>query len=322
VNRLRLLTWPAYINPLTLRQFESEYGVPVELEIVPSAADLVARMRSSGPAVDVLCPPDYAVRELHALNRLHHLDRARLPNLMHLEAHFRYGRRHDPEGLLSVVKDWGTTGYMYRTDRLHQEPRSWADFWELAEEFSGSVTVLDSPAEVIGAALKMRGRSYNASAAEDLAEARSDLLRLKPHLLAFETDYKPLLAAGKAFLALGWNGDAAALKEQGIPIQYVVPSEGSQLWEDDWAIAANAPALDAAYLFLDFVLRPEVAAQEARYTRYATANRAARALLEDELQHDSSIYPSDEVLANLEAGQPLDEPAQARRDQLWREIRG
>ena len=99
--------------------------------------------------------------------------------------------------------------------------------------------MLDSPGEVIGAALKMRGHSYNASSPNLLAEARDDLLNLKPHLLAFETNYKPLLTSGKACLALGWNGDAAALIAQDIPIQYVIPSEGSQIWEDDWAIAVR-----------------------------------------------------------------------------------
>ena len=151
---------------------------------------------------------------------------------------------------------------------------------------SGRVTVLDSPGEVIGAALKLRGHSYNASSPGQLAEARHDLLALKPHLLAFETNYKPLLATGKACLSLGWNGDAAALIAQGLPIRYVVPSEGSQIWEDDWAIAAGAPNAELAHIFLNFLLRPEIAAQEARYTRYATGNRAALELLDDEMRND------------------------------------
>src|SRR5919108_4443055 len=128
---------------------------------------------------------------------------------------------------------------MYSTDMIYETLRSWADFWRLAEKLSGCVTVLDSSGEVIGAALKMRGHSYNASSPEALAGARDDLLVLKPHLLSFETNYKPLLASGKACLSLGWNGDAAALIAQGIPIRYVVPREGSQIWEDDWAISAG-----------------------------------------------------------------------------------
>jgi spermidine/putrescine transport system substrate-binding protein len=322
VTSLRLLTWPDYINPVTLQQFEREHGVRVDLEIVPSAAELVARMQARDPGLDLLCPPDYAVRELGSQGRLHLLDHTRLPNLGNLEARFQHGRAHDPQSRVSIIKDWGTTGFMYRTDRIHESPQSWGDFWRLAEKFPGEVTVLDSHGEVIGAALKMRGYSYNASGEEELAVAHRDLLRLEPCLRAFETNYKPLLASGEACLALGWNGDAAALRAEAVPIRYVVPSEGSQIWEDDWAIAKSAPQLELAHLFLDFVLRPDVAAQEARYTRYATGNRLALGLLEDQVRNDPSTYPPDEVLRKLEAGAPVDPESQKRRDDLWADVRG
>lgn len=320
-KQLTLLTWPDYINPVTLEQFESEFGARVNLEIVPSAVELIERMTSDGPAPDVLCPPDYAVRELGARGRLAALDHAKLSNFEHLEKRFQIGRPHDPNSQVSIIKDWGTTGFMIRTDRIDETPEFWADFWRLAEKFSGRVTVLDSPGEVIGAALKMRGHSYNASSTDLLADARNDLLDLKPHLLAFETNYKPLLISGDACMALGWNGDAAALTAQGVPIKYVVPGEGSQVWEDDWAIAADAANPELAHTFLNFVMRPEVAAQEARYTRYATGNHSALALLNDEMRNDPSTYPPEAIVQKLEAGMPLDEDGQKRRDELWKVVR-
>jgi len=319
---ITLLTWPDYIDPQTLQQFESEFDVQVALDIVPSAVELIERMQTRNPGVDVLVPPDYAVRELNAQGRLLKLDHSQLPNLEHLESRFYHGRAHDSESLVSVIKDWGTTGFMYRTDMIHEAPASWADFWRLAEKVSGRVTVLDSPGEVIGAALKMRGHSYNAFSRDELAAAREDLLKLKPHLLAFETNYKPLLASGKSYLSLGWNGDAAALIAQGMPIRYVVPSEGSQIWEDDWAIAAEAPHAHLAHIFLNFVLRPDVAAQEARYTRYATGNHSAWKSLDKEMRNDPSTYPSQGLLTKLEAGMPVDAAGQQRRDELWTEVRG
>jgi len=323
---LTILTWPDYINPETLRTFESEFDAIVQLDVVPSAVELIERMQdnagaSKGSGVDVLVPPDYAVRELNGPGRLAALDHSLLPNLEHLEPRFRKGRPHDPESRFSLIKDWGTTGFMFRSDMIPEEAKSWADFWALAEKYSRHVTVLDSPGEVIGAALKMRGQSYNASSADALALAREDLLLLKPHLLGFETNYKPLLSSGEVWLSLGWNGDAAALIGAGLPVKYVVPVEGSQIWEDDWAIAADAPNPALAHTFLNFVMRPEVAAQEARYTRYATGNRSALELLDDEMCNDPSTYPPAEVLQKLEAGMPLDDEGRQRREKLWKEIR-
>ena len=321
-ERLSLLIWPDYVDPATLQAFERETGIRVELQIIPSAVELVERMSNGARPPDVLTPPSYAVQPLDEKARLAPLDHARLPNLRHLEPRFLRGRAHDPESRLSIIKDWGTTGFMYRIDKVSEFPKSWADFWLLAERYSGHVSVLDSPGEVIGAALKMRGHSYNSTDADELAQARRDLLQLKPHLLCFETNYRPLLASGAAWLSIGWNGDAAALQAEGLPVWYVIPSEGSQIWEDDWAIAAGASNLIAAHAFLDFLLRPEIAAREARYTRYATGNRTALALLDESIREDPSTYPSQEVIDKLEAGMPLDPKGQARRRALWEEVRG
>jgi spermidine/putrescine transport system substrate-binding protein len=320
-DRITLLIWPDYVDPATLTAFEHETGVGVNVEIFPSAVALLDRMRDGSRPPDVLTPPSYAVVQLAKSGRLARLDHSRLPNLHHLEPRFLLGRPHDPESRLSIIKDWGTTGFMYRIDKIPELPKSWEDFWRLAEKYSGRVTVLDSPGEVIGAALKMRGRSYNASGGRELADARLDLLRLKPHLLCFETNYRPLLASAEAWLSLGWNGDAVALKAEGVPVWYVIPSEGSQIWEDDWAIAAHARNPSAAHAFLDFLLRPAIAAQEARYTRYATANRSAVALLDNATRQDPSTYPPDELIRKLEAGMPIAADGQQRRKALWEEIR-
>ena len=156
MNTLTLLTWPDYINPKTIEQFESEFSVKVHLDIVPSAVELIERMKSGGPVPDILCPPDYAVRELDAEDLLAVLDHTKLSNLEHLDGRFQLGRAHDPQSRISIIKDWGTTGFMIRTDKIHESPQSWSDFWKLSEKFSGRVTVLDSPGEVIGAACVRR----------------------------------------------------------------------------------------------------------------------------------------------------------------------
>lgn len=319
---LTLLTWPDYLSPEGIAEFEAEFEIALELEIVGSADELLARMRSPGPGPDLLCPPDYAVRQLKGEGLLLTLDRRRLPNLAHLAPEFQSGRPHDPDTEISVIKDWGTTGYMVCTDLIAEPGSSWADFWALAERNSGRVSLLDSQSEVIGAALKLRGHSYNAEDGPALAEARQELLRLRPTIGFFETGYRPLLESGQAVLALGWNGDAASLKAAGLPMAYVIPEEGSQIWEVDWAIAAGASNPEAAHQFIDYQLRPEVAAREAAFTHYATPNATALKQLGVEARADPATYPSKEVMARLEYGMPLTAEGAIRRAALWAEIRG
>jgi spermidine/putrescine transport system substrate-binding protein len=316
--RLTLLTWPDYISPSTLQAI-GDLGFEVALEFVPGAAQMIERMRAPAPHPDLLVPPDYAVRTLAAEGRLLPLHHSLLPNLRFLDPDFLAGRDHDPQSRFSVPKDWGTTGYLLRADRVSGPARSWADFWALAESagHAGRVTVLDSPGEVLGAALKLRGRSYNASDPAALAGARQDLGRLRQGLHSLTTDYKGLLASGEVDLALGWNGDAVSLARSGVRVEYVLPEEGSQLWEDDWAIARDAADPVAAHRFLDFLLRPDVAAEEAAHTGYATPNRAGRARLPAEQRDDPAIYPPMEIRRRLEYGQPHEPEAEKRRQELW-----
>jgi spermidine/putrescine transport system substrate-binding protein len=319
---LVLLTWPDYLSLEGIAEFEAEFDLALELEIVASADELLARMRRPGPAPDLLCPPDYAVRQLQTERLLLTVDKRKLPNLSHLAPEFQLGRPHDPKGEVSVIKDWGTTGYLVRTDLVAEPGRSWADFWNLAERHPGRVSLLDSQSEVIGAALKLRGHSYNAEDEPALAEARQELLRLKPTIGYFETGYRPLLESGQVVLALGWNGDAASLKAAGLSLAYVIPEEGSQIWEIDWAIAAGAPNPAEAHNFIDYQLRPEVAAREAAFTRYATPNASAFEQLDPRIRTDPGTYPSEEVMARLEYGMPLTPTGARRRAVLWAEIRG
>jgi LysM repeat protein len=109
MKQFTLLTWPDYIAPKTISDFENEFGAKVNLEIVPSAVELVERMMTGSSSVDVLCPPHYAVRELGAANRLAVLDHTKLTNEIHLDRRFKAGRPHDPRGQVSIPKDWGTT---------------------------------------------------------------------------------------------------------------------------------------------------------------------------------------------------------------------
>jgi spermidine/putrescine-binding protein len=310
---LRILIWPDYLAPENVRRFEAEFNLTVQLDIIPSAVELVQKVVNGDTPTDVICPPDYAVRELDRDNRLLVLERVRLPNLKNIAPEFLLGRAHDPETQVSVPKDWGTTGFMYREDKIEERPTSWREFWRLAGKYSGKVTVLNSAAEVIGAALKMRGHSYNSMNGEELRQARSDLLALQPHV-RFETNYRPLLISGQIWMALGWNGDAFVLKSNNIPVRYVVPLEGSQKWEDDWAIPTNARDVDMAYEFINFMLNADVALREARYTGYATPNQKAYEELEESVRNDPSVYPPTEIMEKLEWGLPEGREGQVSRD--------
>ena len=98
-------------------------------------------------------------------------------------------------------------------------------------------------------------------------------------------------------VAMTWSGDyaqaAARAKEAGIDIElrYTMPKEGSALWVDGIYIPADAPHKDNAYLFMNFLMRPDIAADIANEVRYANMNRSAREFTNPEILNDPAIYP-------------------------------
>ena len=142
--------------------------------------------------------------------------------------------------------------------------------------------------------LVMLGYSYNTDNEGSSTEAKKELLALKPHLLAItSTEYKQLLIAGKAVMALGWNGDGAAVAAKK-PAEYVVAEEGGEFWVDSYVIPVGAKNPDAAHAWIDYVYEPKINALETSYTYYGSPlkRRARRrAGSEDPQEHAPSSRP-------------------------------
>ena len=230
---------------------------------------------------------------------------------------------YDPRNRYSVAKDWGTTGFMYRKDLIKERPTTWKQFFELATgKYSGKVTVLDSSAEVIGAALKMNGHSYNTDSRSELNKARDMLLDFKDHVHSIDsTSYKTKLLNGKAVMALGWNGDAAVvgLKK---PTEYVVPAEGTEYWVDCYCIPKGTRNPDAAHAWIDFVYAPAINALETSYTYYGSPLKTAllQRALPKSILRNPDVFPPANLLRKLEINK-ITASGSRQRERIWTEFK-
>jgi len=166
------------------------------------------------------------------------------------------------------------------------------------------VAMLDSPSEVVGTVLNYLGLDPNSENAEDLAKAEALLLSIRPYVRYFHSSqYIDDLGAGEICLALGYSGDvfiaadAAAEANSGVEVGYVIPKEGALTAFDLMAIPADAPHLENAYKFIDYILQPQVTAGITNYVFYASANAAATEFVDEEVRNNPGIYPPAEVTA-------------------------
>lgn len=279
----------------------------VTYDTFESSEEMVAKLQAGAVGYDLVVPPTYAVTQLIATGLLAPLSPRYLPNRSHLAPLFR-GLAHDPEDRYTVPWQWGMTGIAWRTDRILGTPDTWATF--LQQNYRGKLTMLDDLRDVIGAFLRLRGRSLNSTDPAELAVAQADAIAAKRNLKAYlSAPVKAQLIAGDVWLAQLWNGDAAQAAREQPALSWVLPKEGSTLWIDSLVLPASAPHPRAAHEFMNFILRPEVGAAISKATGYGTPNQAAMPLLERPV-----AYPSANELAQLEIQKDL-----GRASELWDE---
>jgi spermidine/putrescine transport system substrate-binding protein len=315
-DELNIYNWAAYLNPESRKAFAREFDITTTLDFYASNEELLAKLQGGATGYDVVAPTGYAVQIVVEEGLLLQLDLSRIPNLSNVDDRF-LGLAFDPNNDHSVPKDWGTTGFMYLSEHITEEPTTWAEFYELASKYSGKYTVLDSAPEVIGSALKMHGYSYNTTDQGEIDTAVEDVIGLKPHLAAItSSEYRQMMERGDTWMALGWNGDYFYVLLEQESARYVIPEEGTEYWVDTWAIPAAAPHPNLAHEFINWILTPENQGMETNYTYYASPVEEAKQYIDEAIVNDPAIYPAEDVVANLEANNG-DPEAFEQRSQGW-----
>ncbi len=319
---LYLFNWADYMNPEILADFEQEFGVRVVEDRFASNEDLIAKLQAGGGGYDVAVPSDYAVRIMIRQGLLTRLNHANLPNLKHIAARFR-SPAYDPGNTYSVPYLWGVTGlgYSRKGTNMAGPPRSWDDVFnpDKLKRYRNRVSMLNDMREVIGAALIYRGHPPNSTDPAALAEARQVLLTQKPFLAKYDSEaYEDSLAAGETVIAHGWSGEFFQAQKDNPDIGFTVPKEGTFLFVDNLVIPRTSRNPYTAEVFINYLLRPDVAAKNAAFLRYPTPNQAALERIDPKLEGPHFRVPSGIRLYSIE---DLGAVAGRRYEQLWTELK-
>ena len=315
--------WADYVNPETYKAFTADTGVKIKKDFFVSNEELQAKLQGGARGYDLAAPTGYMVQILAESGLLEEIDWSQLPTVEKtLDERFRK-LPYDPDDKWSVPKDWGTTGFVYRTDIVNEKPTSWRDFVDLAKgPYSGKVTVLDGIPECIGSMLCMLGYSYNSEDEGEIEEAKQELIDLKPHLLAItSTEYKQMLIDGKAVMGLGWNGDGAAVAAKK-PAEYVIAEEGGEFWVDAYVIPTGAKNPTAAHAWIDYVYDPEHNAMETEYTFYGSPVKRdmLEPVMDPKVFANDDVFPPEPTLEKLEPNNVSPEGTKLR-DRAWTEFK-
>jgi len=315
-NILNVYNWSDYIAEDTIANFEKETGIKVTYDVFDSNEVLEAKLMSGNTGYDIVVPSlTFLSRQIQA-GVFQELDRSRFTNYANLDPEFMaLLAQNDPGNAHSIPYLWGTTGIGYNVEKVREAlgedapVDSWALVFEpgnLAKLKGCGVAFLDTPSEIIPPVLRYLGEEPNSFDPAVVQKVVDRLGELRPSITYFHSSqYINDLANGDICVAIGWSGDIiqaqarAEEADKGVEISYVIPKEGAPMWFDMLAIPKGARNADNAYLFLDYLMRPDVMAGVQNYVAYASANQAALPMVDEAILQDPGIYPTEEAKAGL-----------------------
>lgn len=334
---VNVYNWSDYIDKAVISGFEKETGIKVRYDTYDSNDLLQTKLLAGKTGYDVVVPTSTFLANQITAGALRKLDKAKLPNLKHLDAELMSRlAKADPGNQYAVIYLWGTTGIGLNREKVRtrmQNPPSASlamvlDPAVVAKFADCGVSLLDAPDEVIPATLKFLGLDPDSKKQPDLAKAEAHLMKIRPHVRKFHSSqYINDLANGDICVALGWSGDVLQAKQRAqeaknkVVVQYLLPKEGALQWFDTLAIPTDAPNLDHAHAFVDYLLRPEVIAKVTNEVKYPNANPASMAQVSKDAREDPDVFPPASMVKQLYTVTPPTQAEQRAISRLWTKVK-
>ena len=308
---LYIYGWATYINNQeVLEEFTKETGIKVVGDAYDSNEVMLAKLEASGgrSGYSIIYPSDYMVTQMRDLKLLAPLNKKLLPNIKNIAPNY-LELPHDPGSIFSIPVSLGTTGIAYNVEAVNsvigEEPFDWNYLWEHKEKLR--ITLVNDPREVMGMALHILGHSYNTKETEKIEQAFQKLKELMPAIANFTTDaWRDPLASGDLMMCMAFSGDAISMARQDPNIKYVLHNNGTSIWTDTMAIPRGASNIEGAHEWINYVMRPEVAAKISDANSFGTTNKLAKTMIPDDLKAIKALEPSDAITARSDRITKLD----------------
>ena len=331
---LNVTNWGEYIAEDTIANFEEEFGIKVVYDAYDSVESIDSKLLAGSTGYDVVSHSGSFIARLIPAGILQKLDKSKLPNLKHLRADvMALGEAWDPGNDYIVPYMWGTHGVTYNEELVRSvHPNAPIGSMDLVfqpehmEKLAQcGVAFLDSPSDVFGMAMAHLGLDPNSTTAGDYKKAGEMLSAIRPYIKTFDNYAYQRMPEKEFCVAVTWGPDgllamsSAAEANTGVVLDFFLP-EGpgaANLWVDGWVIPADARNLDNAHTFLNYMMRPEVAANDSNYTWYATGNQDALPLLNEEVANSPAAYPPQERVEEMYTFTVVPPKIERARTRAW-----
>ena len=335
---VNVYNWSDYIGETTVADFEAETGIGVVYDLYASAEEAQAKLLAGSTGYDVVLHAGMSMGRFVEAGVFQKLDRARLTGWGNLDPEIlKIVEGYDPGNAYGVPYMWGSVGMTYNVDMVKERLGADVDLNDLsvlmnpetaAKLADCGISILDSPTDSGFMIMKYLGLDTDTAGDAEYRKLAEAMAPIREYIATFDNaNYLTTLPNGEVCAVNNWSGDYGVAKaraaEAGIDINlaYFVPKTGAPAWFDLWAMPADAPSPDNAYLFIDYLLRPEVIAACTNFTGYANANKAATAFVDPAISADPAVYPDAETLSRMYTPKPQTDAQEEAMTRIWTEIK-
>ncbi|RMP12101.1 hypothetical protein ALQ29_03218 [Pseudomonas marginalis pv. marginalis] len=334
---LHVYNWSDYIAPDTIANFEKESGIKVVYDVFDSNETLEAKLLAGKSGYDIVVPSNNFLAKQIKAGVYQELDKTKLSNYDNLNTSLlKAVSVSDPDNKHAFPYMWGSIGIGYNPEKVKAALGvDKIDSWDvllkpenIAKLKSCGVSFLDSPTEMLPIALHYLGLPTDSQKKDDLKQAEALFLKIRPSIGYFHSSkYISDLANGNICVAVGYSGDIQQAKSRAaeaggkVKVAYDIPKEGAGSFFDMVAIPKDAENVDAAYKFMNYLLKPEVMASITNSVRFPNGNAKATALVDKDITSDPGIYPPADVQAKLYAIADLPAATQREMTRSWTKIK-
>ena len=306
-GKLNVSNWAEYMAEDTISNFAKEYDIEVVFTPYDSVAAIDSKLLAGSSGYDVVSHAGSSVARLLKGNILQKIDKTKLPNFKHIspDVMAQVNNNWDPGHDYMVPYMWGTHGVIFNRELVletyPEAPIGDVDMIfnpkHMKELAKCGVSFLDEPDDVISLALGHLGLDPNTTNKADYKKVADLLREIRPYVKTFDNYSYQRMPQKEFCVAFSYGPDGllamsqAAEAKTGVELDFFLPAVAN-LWVDSWVIPADAKNVENAHLFLNYMMRPQVAANDSNYTWYATANKTALPMVDDEVKAQEAAFPT------------------------------
>jgi spermidine/putrescine transport system substrate-binding protein len=315
-GQLHIYNWGDYTNPKLLEKFTAETGIEVTLDDYDSNETMLAKVRAGNSGYDIVVPTDYVVKIMIDEGLLAETRPDQMANFKNVDPLWA-NPPFDPGRRYSVPWQWGTTGFAVDTDVYKGDINTWAILFDPPDELKGKINMQPSQDEVFAAAQRYLGIPRCTSDPQQLKTMYEMIVNAKQYWRTMDYGMIDTMVAGDTAASHGWNGAAMRVRLAKPTVAYAYPKEGFPVWMDNIVVLHDAPNMENAKIFQNFIMDPENAALVSDYAKYANAVVGSGAFLPAEFAEAPEIKMPEWAEPLGEFAIVCDQATVEKYTQLW-----